>query len=408
MRKQLLIATTFLSVTFAFGQNVGIGIATPNASAKLDVTSTNSGVLIPRLALTAANVAAPVTSPATSLLVYNTATASTGANAVTPGYYYWNGAKWVRMIGDGEAWKTNGNLGTNATSNFLGTTDNVALRIRTNNTERFEFSTDGRLRSFSNGSAGLPTYSWTGDTDMGVYRIGTNTLGFSTSGLERMRIAANGNVGINAIPNANNNILTLDQTTATGTSIYGYTSVNSSWVNIEGNSAGTTQGVGVRGLGYTGVEGNTTNTSGGWAGYFDWDTYVDWMFYTGATMVSDRRMKEDIRPVNNGIGIINSLNPVIYNKKRGHYSLNRTANGVAPELPKTMIPEYGFIAQEIKEVLPELVKEKRMIVDGEEMDVMGVNYEMLIPILTKAIQEQQTEINLLKARLEKLESQEEK
>jgi hypothetical protein len=70
--------------------------ANPDGSAGLDVSFTNKGVLIPRIALSATNVAAPVTSPADGLLIYNTATAGTSPNNVIPGYYYWTTAssKW--------------------------------------------------------------------------------------------------------------------------------------------------------------------------------------------------------------------------------------------------------------------------------------------------------------------------
>ena len=44
----------------------------------------------------------------------------------------------------------------------------------------------------------------------------------------------------------------------------------------------------------------------------------------------------------------------------------------------------GFIAQEVKEIFPEAV------VTGTDVDkTMGINYSDLIPVLTKAIQEQQ-------------------
>lgn len=80
----------------------GIGTTTPNASAKLDVTSTTQGFLPPRIALSAANVFTPITgtaSAATGLLIYNTATAGTIPNNVLPGYYYWNGTSWVQIAG---------------------------------------------------------------------------------------------------------------------------------------------------------------------------------------------------------------------------------------------------------------------------------------------------------------------
>ena len=79
--------------------NIGIGTTTPDASSLLDITSTSKGLLIPRVALTAINAAGPITAPLTSLMVYNTATAGVSPNIVVPGYYYWNGSKWISVSG---------------------------------------------------------------------------------------------------------------------------------------------------------------------------------------------------------------------------------------------------------------------------------------------------------------------
>lgn len=89
-----LITLTILVLTISssFGQ-VGIGTTTPAGA--LDITSTNDGVLVPRVALTITTSAAPLTTPTTSELIYNTATVAD----VTPGYYYWDGAAWVRLAG---------------------------------------------------------------------------------------------------------------------------------------------------------------------------------------------------------------------------------------------------------------------------------------------------------------------
>ncbi len=101
MNKKILLFLTFaiLFSTRLFSQNVGINTTgtTPAASAGLDVDFTDKGVLLPRVALTAKNAAGPITSPATSLIVYNTATAGTAPNNVNPGYYYWNGTSWDRL-----------------------------------------------------------------------------------------------------------------------------------------------------------------------------------------------------------------------------------------------------------------------------------------------------------------------
>ena len=115
----------------ALAQNIGINASgtAPDASALLDLDAAahpandKKGLLVPRLALTAANVAAPVVAPANSLLVYNTATAGVAPNNVTPGFYYWNGASWVRFGQAGDDWTLVGNAGTNPAVNFIGTTD---------------------------------------------------------------------------------------------------------------------------------------------------------------------------------------------------------------------------------------------------------------------------------------------
>ena len=96
IKQALLIAILFTAA--GTKAQVGIGIATPNAAAILDLTAINKGLLIPRVALIATNGStAPITSPVTSLLVYNTASAASGSTAVTPGFYYWNGSAWVRL-----------------------------------------------------------------------------------------------------------------------------------------------------------------------------------------------------------------------------------------------------------------------------------------------------------------------
>jgi len=69
MKQHLLFLTLFISVS-SFCQ-VGIGTNTPDPSAKLDVSSTTKGLLIPRLTTTQVNA---ISNPAAGLLVYNTTT----------------------------------------------------------------------------------------------------------------------------------------------------------------------------------------------------------------------------------------------------------------------------------------------------------------------------------------------
>lgn len=163
----LLIIGIGFSYTTMFGQNVAINStgAAPNASSMLDISSANSGLLIPRLALSATNNASPVTSPATSLMIYNTATAGAGSTAVTPGYYYWNGSIWVRVLDAtaGDDWHISGNSGTTVGTHFLGTTDNVSFAIKTNNTER--------IRVLNTGNVGIGT-----TTPSQLFHVAGNSL----------------------------------------------------------------------------------------------------------------------------------------------------------------------------------------------------------------------------------------
>ena len=189
--------TSILFLTGIGNQNsfaqVGVGTTTPTAA--LDVTSTNDGILVPRVALTITTSALPLTAPTTSEMVYNTAT----VNDVTPGFYYWDGTKWVRIIsGINNDWTTTGNSGTTAGTNFIGTTDAIDLRIKTAATDRWNISNanSGQLQSYSLGTAALPTYSWQGDQNTGMFSSGADNLAFSTNGTEKVRINNNGAVGI--------------------------------------------------------------------------------------------------------------------------------------------------------------------------------------------------------------------
>ncbi len=99
IRQILLIAVLFFSLHL--NAQTGIGTTTPDPSAKLEVKATDKGFLPPRVALTATNSATPIASPATGLIIYNTATAGTTPNNVLPGYYYWDGSKWNGLVDQG-------------------------------------------------------------------------------------------------------------------------------------------------------------------------------------------------------------------------------------------------------------------------------------------------------------------
>jgi len=103
LKSIIIIVSVMMINVYVVAQNVGIGANTftPDNSALLELQSTNSGLLIPRVPLTSATDATTISSPATSLMVYNTNTNGTAPNNVYPGYYYNQGTttapKWVRL-----------------------------------------------------------------------------------------------------------------------------------------------------------------------------------------------------------------------------------------------------------------------------------------------------------------------
>lgn len=115
MKKITLIAALLGSFYFANAQ-VGIGTSSPATASYLDVTSSNKGILIPRVSLTDLSNFDPITgSEVESLLVYNTNTV-VGATGVSPGFYYWViergavAAHWERVINQSQLDEVIGNL----------------------------------------------------------------------------------------------------------------------------------------------------------------------------------------------------------------------------------------------------------------------------------------------------------
>lgn len=95
MKKTYLILFAF-SFCIGFSQ-VGIGTASPDNSSILDISSTDKGVLVPRVSLSNTNVTMldGTNSSPTSLLIWNTNSAVVGGNGI--GFYYFNGTVWVKI-----------------------------------------------------------------------------------------------------------------------------------------------------------------------------------------------------------------------------------------------------------------------------------------------------------------------
>jgi hypothetical protein len=97
---------------------------------------------------------------------------------------------------------------------------------------------------------------------------------------------------------------------------------------------------------------------------------------------SDARLKENVRPIEDALSKVTSLQGVHYNKIE------------TPELE-----EIGFIAQEVEEVVPEIVT-----TDDTEEGMKAVSYARTVALLVEAIKEQQKQIDDLKSELEQIKS----
>jgi hypothetical protein len=233
LNKMVYFVLLFIANQAIAQNNVGIGTLTPTASALLDLVSIDKGFLAPRLT-TAQRLAIPA--PANGLMVYDLDLQC---------YYFYNAVTLIWQstctglqgppgpMGPpaNNAWFLIGNAGVNPATNFLGTIDNQPINVRTNNITRFIFPTANQVHAAVDGTEALPFYSFLNNTGMGTYRAGANIFGFSTSGLERMRIIANGRVAINN----NLSAAQLDVRSNFITSIAGFSTI----LGVNSNASGT-------------------------------------------------------------------------------------------------------------------------------------------------------------------------
>jgi hypothetical protein len=143
------------TTTTAAGR-IGIGTNAPNASSILDLTSTTQGLGLPSMTTTQQNA---IATPRTGLSIYNN-------TLLTPQFY--NGTVWTG------GWNKRGNAGTDAASDFIGTTDGVDVVFKRANI------TSGWLNSTNTsfGVSSMPTTT----TSQNNVAFGTSALSALTTG----------------------------------------------------------------------------------------------------------------------------------------------------------------------------------------------------------------------------------
>jgi hypothetical protein len=271
---------------------------------------------------------------------------------------------------------------------------------------------------FDNGgtfSSGMSTIHGVDTTLTGSYQpimINGSDVRFGTSATERMRITSGGNVGIGSTVATSK--IQITSTSAGAATIAAFLVNESRDINTEVRlafAANTNNDISSNRYSYistlnttgdsngqsmifaTNENGNSAlermritsgglifmNNLGGYSGsYADvrYDTSSKELFY----QTSSLRYKEDINNLENTLSKINQLRAVRYKDI------------------KTQKYNCGFIAEEVINIIPEVVFKKE--VDGE-LKTEGINYSDFTPFIIKALQEQQAQINDLKSQLNK-------
>jgi hypothetical protein len=111
---------------------------------------------------------------------------------------------------------------------------------------------------------------------------------------------------------------------------------------------------------------------------------------TGWATYSDGRVKSNITPLHNCLEKILNLEPVSYMHHASEFIENSL--NVNTDISEESI---GFIAQDLKAIIPEVVYEP----ENENTSLWSVDYEKIIPVLVKAMQEQQDKIDLLESEI---------
>lgn len=156
MNKRILLLTTGTLLTAIASAQTKIKDGTltsspiPNSDAILELESNQKGLLMPRIALSSTDIAAPLGSHNSGMIVYNTATAGTGITAVSPGFYYNDGTKWVRLASSSSI-TDDQQLGLTSNTLTLEDGGSVDLSPYLDNTDAQQISLSNNILTLTNG-----------------------------------------------------------------------------------------------------------------------------------------------------------------------------------------------------------------------------------------------------------------
>jgi polyhydroxyalkanoate synthesis regulator phasin len=115
-----------------------------------------------------------------------------------------------------------------------------------------------------------------------------------------------------------------------------------------------------------------------------------WIIY------SDGRLKSNREKLSYGLNEIMQIEPVQY----FHHFSQKDESGIL-EILNEGNNDFGFIAQDMYKIIPEMVSKP----EDDTNELWGINYEKLVPVLVKAMQEQQQIIEEQNKRIDNYETQ---
>jgi hypothetical protein len=360
-----IIAGALFISTYSFAQNVGIGTSIP-----LDKLHVVGNIRSTTLAGVGNRIV--MADPNGTLII------STSPGTTNP------------------AWTILGNSGTVAATNFLGTTDNVDLRIRTNNVERVTIKNNGSIGIYTN----APVTSWIQCIPPSLVNDfqfkWDNNLNGDAPARFQSTVATNGNRVFLGTTNYSGSAFASSAVIGLALNATNTSPTISGGEGVNGFS-NSVSGVGVR-AGFVG--GNTAVIgwallANGWAG-----GTTPWI------TVSDEKIKTNIETIPDALSKVLSLRGVEYNFRSEEYA----------KLNLTTDRQVGFIAQEVEKVIPSAVHEKGIPYDIDPVsdglssrkgtyNLKGITYTDIIPFLVEGMKQQQQQIESLKARISELESE---
>ena len=271
-------------------------------------------------------------------------------------------------------------LGTPTSGTVTNLTGTASININgtvgatTANTGAFTTLSATGVTTVQAGTAALPAITTTGDTNTGIFFPAADTIAFTEGGAEAMRIDSSGNLLINTTTLSNDEKVTINQGSAIGISVR---STSTALGNYESSDTGHSTY-------WTFGRDNVTTgnfvfaTNGTLRGSINLSTGT----YTAS---SDSRLKKNITNITYGLSEVMAMRPVTY---------------LMNEEEDTAKKHLGFIAQEVKALVDEAVDD---LIDPDTQFYM-LDKGGLVPVLTKAIQEQQALITALTARITALEA----